>query len=386
MQQAPTLTLHHEGGEDFEPRRVIMHKSHTRGVLRRGCTAALGLLLLAGSRQVAQAQAWAQPPRVHYRWSQEAVPGEIGTEQVRHGIVPQGYFQPVRILGPEGLEVGVRSGAGSEVTLRAPADFALRVGAVYRLRLGGIPEAVGAQLFPSVELIDRLHPPQGVEGRHPIPIHFTQEDLELALRGRLVTKVVYLEQQDFAVPDAREKGETPIYDATPQQDALEAADVFGRPVAIVRLGQWAPLDADWSDDPLGPPAEVVFPIGGPGAATAGGAGQAVGGRQNALGRQRRVGVGARSAVARDREPRRTAVQVPPSAPHGVEQGKRLASPGRSAVGQQWTQRATGTNRLTSRSKSVNTGRHAWKRSEDASGQPGSWRPRRASRDTSREGT
>jgi hypothetical protein len=285
---------------------------------------------LLGFGQPVPAQEWAQPPAVHYRWSQEAAPGEIGSEQVRQGVVPPGYFQPVRVSGPEGLEVGVRSGDGNEATLKAPADFALLVGPAYRLRLTGIPDAVGVELYPSVELIDRLHPPEGVEGRHPIQVHLTREDLELALTGRLVTKVIYLEQQDLALPAPREEGTTPTYDTTPEQDALQAADVFGRPVAIVRIGQWVPLDPQWSDDPLGPPPPVIFPIGAAGQTT-----EVAADAPRPQSSPRRVAQsGTASTLARTREVQRAKLLFPSIKRQGAREPNERALHGRAAIGQE----------------------------------------------------
>ena len=72
---------------------------------------------------------------------------------------------------------------------------------LYRFRISDLPELPGAELYPTIELIDRLHPPCGRELEFPVPVAFTQEELQAALAGRLVTKVVYIERPQQATPE-----------------------------------------------------------------------------------------------------------------------------------------------------------------------------------------
>jgi hypothetical protein len=125
---------------------------------------------------------------------------------------------------------------------------------VYRLKLASLPEFPGVELYPTVELIDRLHPPCGREAEFPVPIAFTEQELRSAIQGRLVTKVVYLEQPDRAIPE-RGSNASRTRIARPRENALAAADEAGRPMAIVRLGGRLP-------DPRAPEPEF-FGHGGP---------------------------------------------------------------------------------------------------------------------------
>jgi len=117
--------------------------------------------------------------------------------------------------------------------MAGPADARLGVGFTYRIRISNMPEFPKRSLYPSIELLDRLHPPRSKADRFPIPIAFTEDEIELALSGRLVTKVVYLEQPQLAVPL-----EEPLPTATiePAVNLLKEADRRGRPMAIVRIG------------------------------------------------------------------------------------------------------------------------------------------------------
>ena len=113
------------------------------------------------------------------------------------------------------------------------------IGSVYRLRVTNIstPEgAEGLEVFPTIEVIDRLYAPPGEAIRFAIPVELTLEDLKLALSGKLVTRVIYLEDKNKALPAAEIDKSQTWFEAGPGEDPLAAADALGRPVAILRLG------------------------------------------------------------------------------------------------------------------------------------------------------
>jgi len=147
-------------------------------------------------------------------------------------------FQPVRVILPEGGKVTWFNGSPHDVlTLDAPAQAAILLGPVYRLRISHMPSHPGVELYPTVELLDRLHPPAGREHEYPVPVTFTEQEIEYALQGRLVTKVVYLEQPNIAAPEAAAFGVTTPPALIPaSEDPLHVADLRGRPMMIVRLG------------------------------------------------------------------------------------------------------------------------------------------------------
>jgi hypothetical protein len=79
--------------------------------------------------------------------------------------------------------------------------------------------------------------------RYPIPINLDQEDLEAALQGQLVTRVIYLEDPQTAIPLVQPPTSSRAIEISEYQDPLEVADRFGRPVAIVRIGSLTPPTA-----------------------------------------------------------------------------------------------------------------------------------------------
>lgn len=143
-----------------------------------------------------------------------------------------GRIQPVEITTPGGGEVTVLN---ADVTAAAPVQADLEVGRSYRLRISNLTDFPGIEVYPSIEMLDHLHAPPGLEKDFAVPIEITAEDVEAALQNRLVTKVVYLEQPDIAIPKPQSGG-LHTTDFAGDVNLLEAADYRGRPIAIIRLG------------------------------------------------------------------------------------------------------------------------------------------------------
>jgi len=215
---------------------------------RRFLSAAAGLLAACCA-----APAAAQQPPVHYRHSANSPPGTVGRHQLTRGGPIGGYFQPVQILGPKGLAVSFAEGGAFPEPEAAPAKAGLLIGKVYRLRVTRIPKNAGQEVYPTIEVIDRLYPPPGLKARHPIPIELTRHELELALEGKLVTRVIYVEHPRTAFP----RKQLPVpdsqrwFEVSTAEDPLQVADELGRPVAILRMGSRIP-------GPQGPDARFLY--------------------------------------------------------------------------------------------------------------------------------
>lgn len=221
-------------------------------------TQAHGLVRVAGwALSVLLAwQGWAaslpaQSPGPHMLNAGAMPPGAIGSQQLLRGGPLPGYFQPVEILLPPGAMISTAAADAFDPPQSGPIELGLLIGAVYRLRITNIPNQEALEVYPTIELVDRLYPPVGMEGRFPITIQIAQEDLELALAGKFVTRVVYLEDPDNAVPEARGPEAQPYFEIPRGQDPLEVADRLGRPMAIVRMGGRLP-------DASGPDAAFLF--------------------------------------------------------------------------------------------------------------------------------
>jgi hypothetical protein len=168
-------------------------------------------------------------------------PGYIGAMQ-RNISGPgsvMNYFQPVAFHGPGKTEFAL-SMSDSFMETEPDLQAGLLVGSVYRFKITTIPGYEGAELYPTIEVIDRTYPPPGLATKYPIEVYLDEDDIRAALDGQLVTRVVYLEDPQTASPlPQTQSAERPI-ETTYYQDALEVADRFGRPVAVVRIGSVAP--------------------------------------------------------------------------------------------------------------------------------------------------
>lgn len=172
-----------------------------------------------------------------------------------------GYFQPVLIRCAESVRISVAAGGAFAAPEPTPVMVGLLVAPVYRFKLTDIPFREGEELFPTVEVIDRVYPPTNRTPRFAIPIDITQQDMELALDGHFVTRVVYVEDPENAVPNPEPTGHVAWHDVAPGDDPLVAADHLGRPAAIVRIGGRVPMVSGPDQRFLhGSPPMVRFPI------------------------------------------------------------------------------------------------------------------------------
>jgi hypothetical protein len=168
-----------------------------------------------------------------------------------------GYPQPVRIELPGQGTVTYLDGTPDGKASVAPSQAALLVGHVYHVKLSGMPEFPGVELYPTIEVLDRLHPPEGLADEFPVPIAITVEEIETVLQDRMVTKVIYLEEPKLATPNTAVEGQH-VTELEPHANLIEAAYQLGRPMAILRIGGRTPAPGA-GDDFLRLPAPVVLP-------------------------------------------------------------------------------------------------------------------------------
>ena len=226
------------------------------GLCRKGILA--GLLALAAAGPTT---AWAQSTSRgrYFPLDQATAPGTAAKwSGVQRGFVPA--MQPVRVElpGTGGQVAFYTNPQGEHEAVAAPAVVALRVGSVYRIKISELPDFPGAELYPTIELIDRLHPPRGREIEFAIPIVLTADEIAMALEGRLVTKIIYLEQPDRAAPVRNSNADRSRL-ADSRANLMALADEAGRPMVIVRVGGRLP-DAAASESGFfgfGEPVQVL---------------------------------------------------------------------------------------------------------------------------------
>ena len=173
--------------------------------------------------------------------------GQVGA--LKRLAKPNVVMQPIQWKLPEGVTASVALADGFT---KSPENlFSLQVGSAYRFKIEGIATYPGQALYPTLELIDRLHPPQGKEWDFPIEIEVPLHDLALALRGAYVTRIVYVENPQNALSvDASESNENLVFDVPLGLDPITAAQTRGRALAILRIGGREPQTAPNANDPF----------------------------------------------------------------------------------------------------------------------------------------
>lgn len=141
----------------------------------------------------------------------------------------------VRFLPPQGWTAILPRGSGKSPHPTS-AVLGLRPGYAYRGQLTR-DKANAPELFPTIEVIgSALMPPDFRPERHVAAITWSDEELSQALAGRMITKILYIEDPDLAQPQASVPNSPLVTVAEPGQDIIRLALRKGRPVARVSVG------------------------------------------------------------------------------------------------------------------------------------------------------
>lgn len=206
----------------------------------------------------------AQQQPVHWLHAGAMPPGAIGGLRLQRGGPVSGYYQPVRIRAPEGARIALaRESSHAAVGDYRETLVGLQIGPVYRFRVADIPDMPEVEIFPTIEVVDRLYPPPGKALRYPIPVEVTRDEIELAASGAFVTRVIYVEDPLQALPVKQSRDSEQRWIEAPRgDDPLIMADRLGRAVAILRMGNRVPstTNVDGAADCDAPPAMVYDAI------------------------------------------------------------------------------------------------------------------------------
>ena len=164
----------------------------------------------------------------------------------------------VRFVGLESARVTYYPGSATGRELDAGSVVGLRPGYIYRVKLSNLPGHPGTALYPTLEVRGTLQlPAQLRAANYPAPMPISQEDMDHALAGALLTKVIYLEHPNKAQPVAT-RPEQPLETSVhPGLDPLVEARELGRPVLIMRLGGRTVATEELAAQ--GIPGTILFP-------------------------------------------------------------------------------------------------------------------------------
>src|SRR3954467_9088343 len=116
-----------------------LRRMRVEGILRQ----AVLVVLLSGLT------ASAQDRPVHWLNAGAMPPGAIGSLRLERGGPLSGYFQPVRIRGPQGARIALAMESGYSATESNDVLVGMQVGPVYRLRVTGVPNSENVEIFPT---------------------------------------------------------------------------------------------------------------------------------------------------------------------------------------------------------------------------------------------
>ena len=214
----------------------------------------LGLVMLATAPAFGQS---ARPSQGYYPIDQNLPPGTAANWSAILGRGVPPYFQPIRIELPSTGTVTVYSGGSHASSAQpVPAQAGFLVGRSYRIKISDMPEFPGVELYPTIEVLDRLHPPAGKKQQFPIVLQITRQEIEFAITDRLVSKVVYLERPQTALPRPLDRSAR-VEEMKADENLLAEADRMGRPMLLVRLGGRTPTTQEAAFFGRGFPVEVL---------------------------------------------------------------------------------------------------------------------------------
>jgi uncharacterized repeat protein (TIGR01451 family) len=215
-------------------------------------------LTLLGALAVGHSFAPAQPVPVPGQGAPAGVasfgammpPATLGVPRAMPGaeVLQPGMGAPIpaplvatKFLVPAGVRVIAYPGSPASRMFDGTATIGLRPGYSYRFELTNLPFNPGVSLFPEVEVRGTLVPRAGMKYMdYPIPVVLSQADIERILKGAVLTKVIYLEDPEKALP-AQVNAHAPVeMPDNHDEAAIKAALANGRLMAIVRVGNRKP--------------------------------------------------------------------------------------------------------------------------------------------------
>lgn len=202
-------------------------------------------------------------PGVNYLHDEFLPPGVIAQEQLLRHAGMAGYYQAIELIPPDGAQVSIIDHGGTQPAPPGRTLVGMQLGYVYSIKLTQLPNREGVEVFPTIEVINRIFPPEGTKTRFPVPVEITEEDIAQALSGLFVTRIVYLEDSDRAFPVADDPQRQRSIDVSPSEDPLHVADRLGRPMVIVRLGSRIPDEDELCSAAASVPPVQIYPVAKP---------------------------------------------------------------------------------------------------------------------------
>jgi uncharacterized repeat protein (TIGR01451 family) len=236
---------------------TAMHQASNRRETRLMKPALFCLALIAGL--LTHSSACAQSSVSARFANSNDVPGNVAFTSLLANPQWVGRVQPVKLMLPEKTIVSTWQGSWVDCEYADPT-VATSIGPIYQVRIKGEFRTRSFDLFPTLEMVSCLNPPAELQLRFPVLVAISEDDIEQALAGRLVTKVIYVENPETALPYRQLcNGQQAFFDVTDLEDPIKTASRLGRPIAILRLGTRQPSDEEMSYSSATAIPLTVFP-------------------------------------------------------------------------------------------------------------------------------
>jgi uncharacterized repeat protein (TIGR01451 family) len=160
-------------------------------------------------------------------------------------VGPPAPVLAMRAVLPEGVTLNPTPGRADSKAYASNTLFGFRPGYWYSLKLDNLPGFPGKQLYPVLEVRGSIIPRPGMKYMEfAALLAITQEDVQRAFAGAVITKVIYLENPERAIPSSATADRPIEIRSDTERDALLESETSGRIVAILRLGDREPDSED----------------------------------------------------------------------------------------------------------------------------------------------
>ena len=173
-------------------------------------------------------------------------PLPVSTAKPPHVIIPQDV-QVISLQGPEGVLKTLLGpepfpGLGVKTSPQGHLIAGMKVGSTSIVQFTSPQGRIGKNIFASIEVYGHLHRPSDIDPlKYPIRVTLSDQDIELILdQGRMITRVIYLEDPKMAIPYQVSPDRLPTTELGVAEDPFRVARALGRIMAVVRFGTREP--------------------------------------------------------------------------------------------------------------------------------------------------
>jgi hypothetical protein len=156
-------------------------------------------------------------------------------------IGPPAPLLAVKALLPDGGVINPLPGIANSKDFPTGTTFGFRPGYSYPIKISQLPGNPNQSIYPVLEVRGTIVPRPGMKYMEiAAPLQITKADIEKILIVGMITKVIYLENPERAIPLATKSDDPLEISSDSADDAETEARRDGRIVAVLRIGDRIP--------------------------------------------------------------------------------------------------------------------------------------------------